>query len=755
MLASLPTDAAHPPIASRSTQTLRGPITRVLPLWILTIQALLFPPLLLAADIDVTTTDDTLAGPGCSLRAALRASDLDLPVGGCAAGSPGADRVLVPAGVYALLPGDPGGSPDDVGDLEVAGPVEVFGDGAGLTIIEAQPVDGGASDRLFEVLAGGALALDGLTLRGGRAELGGGLFVGRGAELVLRDCRLTDNEASSGGGAYLESATVAIEGCELLGNRSAAGGALFQLQGALTLREGRLALNEARPIDPWTDLPGASGGGGALAALGGSTRIETTEVADNRADDTRWGGGGVLALGGSLDVVRSTLAGNSATDALADGGVVDSAYGESGGGAIGAWDATVRLVNSTFSANEANRTLLGGGGLLSVGSEVAVRHITFWDNSADGARRVEGNPAGGSAALFPGPEPTQLDASIFAGASPAECSVAGSETIGGDIVNAIGDQSCGGAPSVGAVTGLDTTLGDRGGPTPTHRLFGASNAVDAGEAECVDGQGGPLLFDQRGVPRPQDGFCDLGAVELTTAIPIAITGLASSEVTEPGGRVDATLTLENLGPLAVTAGLSPGGVLTGLGTCGAAVTLDPGSSTQCQVELTVEGNAGPLGVTVPVATETADATDTETVPIDLEILDAPPTIQLEASVKPGFLEEPGADATLKVTVTNAGGAEAISVVSLVDEVSGPLGGDCASITTLEPGASATCELVVFFGGAAGEQPARSLEVAAADDEGNSTSDRATAGPQIVNSGSIIFQDCFESGDLSAWSSVTP
>ena len=710
---------------------------------------------LLAADIAVTTMDDTLTGPGCSLRAALLASDLDMSVGGCAAGSPGMDRVLVPEGVFTLLPDGPGEDPEQTGDLDVAGPVEVVGSGRDSTVLEPAESGGGAAHRVFEVLAGGVLSIDGLTIRRGRAELGGGLFVGKGGTLTLSDCRLVDNQASSGGSLYFEAATVTIEGCEITENRSAAGGAIFHSRGDLTVRESWLAFNEARSIDPWAGSPGASGGGGAVAAMGGSTLLEASELVGNRADETRWGGGGILAVAGTLDISRSTLAGNSASDTLADGSVVDPAYEESGGGAIGAWDATVRLVNSTLSGNEADGTRWGGGGLLSMGSDVAVTHVTLWDNSADGARQVAGDPAGGSLALFPGSESTAIEASILAGASPAECFPGASgATGGGEAPNSIGDGTCGGAPSIGSVTGLDTVLADHGGPTRTHRLLAASNAVDAGPAGCVDADGNPLSVGQRGAPRPQNGSCDLGAVERTTTVPFRLTGLADAQLPEPGGVLTASLTFESPGPLPVEASLALGGELTGLGSCGATVILEPGESTLCQIQLTVAGNAGPLSVMIPVKTVTSDVASSEILQIDLDLSDVLPAVQLSTGVKPRFIEEPGGEATLHITVTNSSDAEAVSVVSLLDDVDGSLGGECASITSLGPGESATCEVVVPFRGVAGERPVRNLEVSVEDDEGNSASDLVSAGPRIVEPGSILFQDCFESGDLRAWSSST-
>jgi hypothetical protein len=65
-------------------------------------------------------------------------------------------------------------------------------------------------------------------------------------------------------------------------------------------------------------------------------------------------------------------------------------------------------------------------------------------------------------------------------------------------------------------------LGDYGGPTETREPLPGSPVVDAIPAEeCVYDDDGepetppvPVLADQRGVDRPQQSGCDIGAVEL-------------------------------------------------------------------------------------------------------------------------------------------------------------------------------------------------------------------------------------------------
>ena len=65
---------------------------------------------------------------------------------------------------------------------------------------------------------------------------------------------------------------------------------------------------------------------------------------------------------------------------------------------------------------------------------------------------------------------------------------------------------------------LDPTLAHHGGPTLTHALVPGSPARNAGPRHCRDAQGQPLRQDQRGVLRPQEGRCDIGAVEFLPVV---------------------------------------------------------------------------------------------------------------------------------------------------------------------------------------------------------------------------------------------
>src|SRR5207253_4752858 len=83
----------------------------------------------------------------------------------------GADTIVVPAGTYTLTRA---GANDDAaltGDLDLTGHVTIQGAGAGATLIDAAGLD-----RVFHVLDGGNVILSGLTIQGGEADIGGGIF---------------------------------------------------------------------------------------------------------------------------------------------------------------------------------------------------------------------------------------------------------------------------------------------------------------------------------------------------------------------------------------------------------------------------------------------------------------------------------------------------------------------------------------------------------------------------------------------------
>lgn len=457
--------------------------------------ALTAPPVR-AAEITVTTLQDSLAGPSCSLRAAVLAAATNEPVGGCVAGEVSLDRIDLGPGMHRLTLV---GADEDAGfsgDLDVGGELQIVGAGAGATFIEW---DGAPNDRLIDVPAGATLELAELTLRRGLVSARGGLVRVDGSA-TFRDCELFEGSADFGGAIGLgNAAQLTVEGCEIAGNLGNGGGIGVGLNASLILRSSHLHDNVSRML-----------GGGAVLGSFAELVIEDTEMANNSADDSRWGGGGLLLQGGSLTLRRSTLAGNSASDVLGNGSAVHPALDESGGAALSLRGAQADIENSTISGNNADETLLGAGGMLAIYSDVRLAHVTLTGNQS---QRSFGSAPGASLARWDSDRPEaelQLSHSLVSGSGQQCAAVAAITGVG----NRIDDSSCGAAAgSLGAVSGLDPMLADNGGPTRTHRLLSGSNARDAGPAACLGTSGQPLTVDQRGISRPQFAACDLGAVE--------------------------------------------------------------------------------------------------------------------------------------------------------------------------------------------------------------------------------------------------
>ncbi|MCC6831941.1 MAG: CSLREA domain-containing protein [Thermoleophilia bacterium] len=426
-----------------------------------------------AADITVTTTADGLTADGlCSLREAVTAAQLGTAFLGCASGTAGPDTVVLGAATYAIaLPGfDDANATGDL-DVGAGGDVRILGAGPGATVI-----DGGGVDRVLDVPATAALTLDGLTVRGGRAQPGGfGGGVRNAGRLVALRATFTDNRS----GAAMPVPPGA------LGDTGPGGGAVSS-SGATA---------ELAVLDSTFDGNRASDGG-----QGGPSMA--TPGPGGRGGD----GGAILVLSGTASVHGSTFTGNLA-GAGGPGGAPSTPGGQGGnGGAVAVFGGNVGIANSTFGANRAGEPGAGngsagggGGGAIAGGlgptASTSAAYVTFAGNMR-GTGSTDGNAVTGAL----------LGGVLLADAAPV-CSFA---PIVRTSLVPVGDTSCG----AGAVQG-DARLGplaDNGGPTRTMLPGEGGAAIDIVPLCQVSFPLGDV--DQRGVPRIQRAGCDAGAVEV-------------------------------------------------------------------------------------------------------------------------------------------------------------------------------------------------------------------------------------------------
>jgi hypothetical protein len=260
-------------------------------------------------------------------------------------------------------------------------------DGPEATVIELVPwAAGGERASLLLIEGGAGVALDGLTLRGGRGldrgdHRAGGAVACFGAEIVASDCTFTDNQADLGGAVYVEDAHAELTGCRFERNRAArSGGALFAGRGTDVVLEGGFFRANAAPEGGAVFLGGAAAltgstfranwafRGGALFACGAAASasespeargppvtIERNLFLGNAASR---GGGGVIVQGvRDLFFAQNVVAGNLGGALRIEGG------------------ARVDAMQATIVDN-----LLGGAAAVETGSVLRVRNSIVWGN---------------------------------------------------------------------------------------------------------------------------------------------------------------------------------------------------------------------------------------------------------------------------------------------------------------------------------------------------------------------------------------
>jgi uncharacterized repeat protein (TIGR01451 family)/CSLREA domain-containing protein len=216
-----------------------------------------------------------LPGPKCTLRDAI-------------ASASAGDEILVPKGTYALA----------TNQLQISKNVTIVGAGANLVTIKAP-----RADRVFEIDAGVALTMVGVTVTGGAIDGNGGGFLVFGT-LNLYDSHVTNNLGLSLGGGIYSVGTVLVVNTTISGNNSSGGGGIFNdTAGKLTVEDSTIARNSTK-----------GQGGGIGDASTNVTTITNTTIAANTASGSGNQGGGIYDANGraGLFATNVTIDANSA-----------------------------------------------------------------------------------------------------------------------------------------------------------------------------------------------------------------------------------------------------------------------------------------------------------------------------------------------------------------------------------------------------------------------------------------------------------
>ncbi|HSQ55554.1 MAG TPA: choice-of-anchor Q domain-containing protein [Gemmata sp.] len=289
-----------------------------------------------------TTLDEVTPGDGdLSLREAISRANTH----------PGADTIVLPAGVFRITLDGVNENANATGDFDVTDAVLIRGAGAGATIIDAQ-----RKDRLFDVVGAFTAKFEDVTLRHGAGPNNGAAVQAVNANVKLISCVLSDNEALVGGGINAEGGNVTVVDSIIARNEAQGdGGGIRVGTGTLTMSGSSVRRN----------VSGGNGGGifGALITLLDSA------VIGNAASSTI-GGGGIFASG-TVNLTNSTVSGNSAVSA--DGGGIEcgaailkdsTISGNTAGGNGGGIDASsATLAACTISGNSAFGSNSAGGGV--------------------------------------------------------------------------------------------------------------------------------------------------------------------------------------------------------------------------------------------------------------------------------------------------------------------------------------------------------------------------------------------------------
>lgn len=397
------------------------------------------------------------------------------------------------------------------GEIAINRSITVQGPGSNLLTVGTQS----SSFRVFHVLPGPTVTIQGLTIHGGGGVDGG--CIRNQATLNLTNCTVSEgfsfgsalggaisNDSSAGnptltiigciiennhiagegGGIYNGassggSATVSMWNTRVSGNTAGDGGGIYNAgAGArMTLTNCVVSGNDA-----FTPGPLPSGDGGGIYNRDGVVTIIISTIANNQT----FAGGGGIDSSGTLAIINSTVSGNRA-----DGEVGEHAPVGRGGGILAV--GTVTLTNSTISNNFANDA---GGGLYGTGT---ITHSTISGNAASrggGLFVLGGGLAIGNTILRTGASGANISGTV------TSLGYNLSNDNGGGFLTGPGDQ-IDTDPLVGP-------LQNNSGPTLTHALLNGSAAIDAGDPGFTP----PPYEDQRGVPRVSSGRVDIGSVEV-------------------------------------------------------------------------------------------------------------------------------------------------------------------------------------------------------------------------------------------------
>jgi uncharacterized repeat protein (TIGR01451 family) len=449
---------------------------------------------------------ETGSGNGiCTLRAAVQEAGAVTT----------ANEILVPSGTYVLtlfapcaykLVTNAGILTENMSNLCVKGNVKIAGQGSDTTIIDANG-ENGATCCLSYPMARGILVsqnsvvtLSGVTIKnglsnGGFTSFGGGAINNQGT-LNIAYCTLTASNGIPGGGGVWNDGTLVVDNVVFTGNFTGSYGG----PGIYNNTYGTAEVSNST-----FDSNQSQTNGGAFVNAG-TMKVLSSTLSNNVSSSN----GGAIFNSGPLSLTNVTIAGNQAFS----------------GGAI--WNGNFGVIamnNSTMVQNRATNRI-GGISItdsFTVANSIIGGNYETWEPTV--ASDCSGPVTSQGHNLISGPGDT--------------CTITGATST--DIYN---------------VPAGVASLAPNGGTTETIALTSTSPALDKGDP-ATPGTGGTACAaaDQRGFLRPQNGRCDMGAFERSSALAVTTVSPKHAGNTNPvegvvsggGFATGATVTLRKAG----------------------------------------------------------------------------------------------------------------------------------------------------------------------------------------------------------------
>lgn len=319
--------------------------------------------------------------------------------------------IILGAGTYdlSLLGADEDDA--DTGDLDITnttGTLTIVGAGSDLTIINAA---GLGDDRVFDVLAGAELTLDGLMVTGGNIVGGSGGGIRNFGTVSLVNATVDGNTAEFYGGGILngdpgQAGVLNLSNSVVSNNSSVDGGGIYNDgQSELTIVNSTLAGNTASEdgaglynnsqVEVTINLSSITGNTATLNGGGiYNNHLSTLNITDSKVNgNTAHEGGGLFnADSATLEATRTTVSGNtsilSGAGIYNDGGlatlddvsILINHANQDGGGLYNATGGEITITDSFFDNNTADRD---GGAIANFGTTLSIIGTTLRDSVAE------------------------------------------------------------------------------------------------------------------------------------------------------------------------------------------------------------------------------------------------------------------------------------------------------------------------------------------------------------------------------------